>query len=105
MSTVASRRAGVTLVELMVTLVVLGIVLGVTTLTLAGEHKTTAQGAPSLAVQVMRIRTAAITEAAPREAVVNDHGDFVLVTALPDGRVLGRLKGLDELAGTVRSRQ
>lgn len=95
------NRAGVTLVELIVTLAVLGIVLGITTLSLARGHNTAAPRR-SLAVDVRSLRAAAITSATVRTAVLHDSAGAILVTAYPDGRVLGSIDGMDRLAGVVR---
>lgn len=95
------NHAGVTLVELIVTLAVLGIVLGITTLSLAHNH-TTATTRHSVSADVRSLRAAAVTSGTARTAVLYDSTGAVLVTAYPDGRVLGAIGGIDRLAGVVR---
>lgn len=94
------NRAGVTLVELIVTLAVLGIVLGITTLSLARGHNTVA-ARRSMAMDVRSLRAAAVTSGTVRTAILHDSTGAILTTAYPDGRVLGSINGIDRLAGVV----
>jgi prepilin-type N-terminal cleavage/methylation domain-containing protein len=83
----AVRRAqGVTLLELLVVLTVLGVVLGVTGLAIASLH---APRESDEVVDLRRARSEAIHAGAPRTA----HG----VRFLPDGRAIGA--GADALTG------
>lgn len=88
----AVRRAqGITLLELLVVLTVLGLILGVSGLALGSLQM------PRESEQVMALRRAradAIHSGAPRTA----HG----VRFLPDGRAIG--DGIDELTGAPRAK-
>jgi len=86
-----ARSRGVTLVELLVALALLGLVLGVSGLALASLR------APSEAVDISAMRHAraqAIETGAPRTA----HG----VLFLPDGRAVGTQ--VDPLTGAIHAR-
>lgn len=94
-------RAGVTLVELIVALAVLGIVLGITTLSLARGHNT-ATARRSVSMDVRSLRSAAVRSGTVRTSILHDSTGAVLITAYPDGRVLGSIRGMDRLAGVVQ---
>lgn len=96
------QRYGVTLMELMVTIVILGVVLGITTLSLAGE-KTPTGTVLSTASRVRALRSKAISSGTSQTAVLSDTTGALLVTALPDGRVISDMPNLDRNEGVVRS--
>jgi len=85
-----------------VTIAILSVILGITTLSLAGE-KHPATTAPSLSVQVRILRSSAIASGIPKTATLKDTSGAVLVTALPDGRVVSDMPNLDRNAGILRS--
>ena len=95
-----SRRRGVTLIELLVTIIVLSIVLAITTLSLAGEKRASV-AIESVSVKVRALRSGAIASGVPRTATLTDSAGTRLVTALPDGRVISDMPGLDRMAGAV----
>lgn len=94
------QRYGVTLMELMVTIVILGVVLGITTLSLAGERTPTGT-VLSIASRVRALRSKAITSGVSQTAVLSDTMGALLVTALPDGRVISDMPNLDRNEGVV----
>jgi prepilin-type N-terminal cleavage/methylation domain-containing protein len=81
-----SRKSGVTLLELLVVLVVLGVVLGVTGLAIGSLH---APRESEAIATLRRARAEAIHSGVPRVA----HG----VLFLPDGRAIG--PGMNALTG------
>jgi prepilin-type N-terminal cleavage/methylation domain-containing protein len=85
------RPQGITLLELLVVLTVLGLVLGVSGLAL-GSLKMPRES--SEVFELRRVRAAAIHSGAPRTA----HG----VRFLPDGRAIG--DGIDALTGAPRAK-
>lgn len=96
------NRRGVTLIELLVTIAILSVILAITTLSLAGEKRPAATASP-LSVQVRTLRSSAIASGAAKTAALSDTEGVVLVTALPDGRVVSDMPNLDRNAGVVRS--
>ena len=91
-------RAGVTLAELMVVIVILGVMAGVATVALR-------RAAPSLAADpalanLAAARGAALAGGTPRTIVVVVREVRYLATAYPDGRVVtGAPLALDRLTG------
>jgi prepilin-type N-terminal cleavage/methylation domain-containing protein len=99
---VCGQRRGVTLIELLVTILILSVVFTITTLSLAGE-KHSVGSIPSIPVRIRALRSSAIESGTPQTAVLSDTDDAVFVTALPDGRVVSDMPNLDRNAGLVRS--
>jgi prepilin-type N-terminal cleavage/methylation domain-containing protein len=95
-----SRRSGVTLIELIVTIVIIGVVLAITSLSLAGEkHKdvTTA----SIHTRIKALRSSAIHLGSSQTATLSDSAGVILVTALPDGRVISGPPNVGRTAGVA----
>lgn len=93
------NRPAVTLLELMITIVVLGGVLGITSLSLAGE-KSKSKTPSSMTSRIAALRAAAVTSGSTQTVTLNDSSSAVLVTALPDGRIIADIRNLDRMAGT-----
>jgi prepilin-type N-terminal cleavage/methylation domain-containing protein len=87
---VNAGRAGVTLVELLAALAILGLIAGLTGVSLGSLRPTLAS---VRATALARARSAAIQSGRPVAATL----DSVTVRFLPDGRALG--PGLDLLTG------
>jgi len=101
----AFRPAGATIVELMVVLVVLGLIVGVSGLTLASLRP----AAETEAAQSLRRARAEAIRTGRRVRIASARGDTAashpphptpFVTFLPDGRALG--PGVDVFTGTPR---
>lgn len=95
MTPLLKQRPGVTLIELIVTVAILGVVLGITTLSLAGEKRRRTP-VPSPSAKILALRSAAVRSGVAQTAVLNDSNGAILITALPDGRVMAdspRLNG------------
>jgi prepilin-type N-terminal cleavage/methylation domain-containing protein len=94
-------RRGVTLVELMVTLALIGLLAGVVGLTL---H--TARHAPSIDAATARLvaaRDSALRFGVPVTITLTVDGHSHVATALPDGRVIADSAfAIDAMSGTVR---
>ena len=93
-------RRGVTLVELLVAIAVLSVVLTITTLSLAGQKRSDTDPV-SIAVQLRGLRTAAITSGIARTSILKDSTNTILVTALPDGRVISDILKVNRLDGAA----
>jgi prepilin-type N-terminal cleavage/methylation domain-containing protein len=91
-SSVVRGASGVTLLELIVVLGILGVILGVSGLAL-GALKAPASGASLRELQ--RVRTEAIRTGMPR--TTHDARRTAVVRFLPDGRAIG--PGVDPLTG------
>lgn len=95
-----STRGGVTLLELMVVLVLLGVLAGVVGLTL---H--TAPGAPAVdpvSATILAARDSAVQTGHPVTVAIVVSGSVRDATALPDGRVItDALAAIDPLSGSV----
>jgi prepilin-type N-terminal cleavage/methylation domain-containing protein len=93
-------RSGVTLVELIVVLAILGVIAGVTTLAFR-----TAQPGPRIepwASAVAQARRTAIDSARPVSLMIRIGDSLYAATALPDGSVVAdRQLGIDRLTGEV----
>jgi prepilin-type N-terminal cleavage/methylation domain-containing protein len=100
-ATRAGARRGVTLVELMVTLALIGLLAGVVGLTL---H--TAPRAPSIDAPTARLvaaRDSALRLGVPVTIALTVDGHSHVATALPDGRVIADSAfAIDAMSGTVR---
>ena len=94
-------RRGVTLIELLVTIAILSVLLTITTLSLAGEKRPAGTVLP-VPARIHALRSKAIESGKPQTTVLSDTGGSVLVTALPDGRVVSEMPNLDRNAGFVR---
>jgi Tfp pilus assembly protein FimT len=99
-------RSGGTLIEMVVTLAVMAIVAAVATLALrpAASHPEPFHGhserSEESAVRIAAARRAAIAQRHPVTLSLRRDGDSLLVTALPDGRVLADSGiSLDPLTG------
>lgn len=99
---VRSCRVGVTLIELIVAIAVLGIMLGITTLAFTKAKEPAPDGA-SVSAQIIELRRKAVTSGEAQTSWLRDSSGTKLLTALPDGRVIADLSNLDRLTGTVRS--
>lgn len=97
-----NQRRGVTLIELIVTIAVLSVVLAITTLSLAGEKRPTV-AITSVSAQVRALRSGAVASGVPQTATVSASASAILVTALPDGRVVSDMPNLDRMAGVARN--
>jgi prepilin-type N-terminal cleavage/methylation domain-containing protein len=90
-------RAGTTLLELLVTIAVIGVI--ATVVVIAVPPDRTVPETDAL-VQVARARTQAIEEARPRTISILVAGRPLDITALPDGSVIADPSlGLDRLSG------
>jgi prepilin-type N-terminal cleavage/methylation domain-containing protein len=78
-------RAGVTLIELLVVLVILSLVTGATAMAL----RVMKDDAPSLADRIVAAKREAITRGEPVQVRLRGSSQARLVTAYPDGRVIG----------------
>jgi prepilin-type N-terminal cleavage/methylation domain-containing protein len=94
-------RRGVTLIELLVTIAILSVVLTITTLSLAGEKRPAETTLP-ISARIHALRSKAVESGRPQTMVLSDTDGTVLVTALPDGRVVSEMPNLDRNAGFVR---
>jgi prepilin-type N-terminal cleavage/methylation domain-containing protein len=94
------NRRGVTLIELLVTISILSVVLAITTLSLAGEKHPAGTVLP-VSARIYALRSKAIESGRPQTTELSDTGVVVLVTALPDGRVVSEMPNLDRNAGLV----
>jgi prepilin-type N-terminal cleavage/methylation domain-containing protein len=97
-----TARRGVTLIELIVVIAILGVMAGVATLGLRTVRKTDQVDVATALISATRdsaLRTGRpATTAIPAAALPS--GIAVLVTALPDGRVIApRALGIDALSG------
>jgi prepilin-type N-terminal cleavage/methylation domain-containing protein len=95
-------RRGVTLIELIMTIVILSVILAITTLSLAGKPRAKVAIA-SVSAQVIALRAAAVTTGIPQTGALTDSTGIRLGTALPDGRVISDESGLDRSTGLVRN--
>jgi prepilin-type N-terminal cleavage/methylation domain-containing protein len=96
------QRRGVTLIELIVAIAVLSIMLAVTTLSFANRNRPTV--APlTVSAQVSALRSNAVFSGVPRTSTLRGSTGAILVTALPDGRVVSDLPNLDRIAGAFRN--
>lgn len=95
-----SRATGVTLVELLVVLVILGVMAGVVGLTWRPGRWV---GGPATRNEpILRVRLRAVESGRPTQAVVLLDGRSVPVIAYPDGRVLGAERvGVNPLTGGI----
>ena len=95
-----AARAGVTLIELIVVIALLGLIAGMTTVSFqagGGAHT------PSLAQRIAIARGDAIRTGQPVELASTDSVGTHLLRALPDGRVLGEPStGVDVTTGQLR---
>lgn len=80
------RRRGVTLIELLVTLAILGLVAGVAGLSLGATPAPVPLDARR--AHLADARDAALRTGHPVTVIIADSGAVAYVTALPDGRVL-----------------
>jgi len=94
------NRRGVTLIELLVTIAILSVVLTIATLSLAGEKHPAGTVLP-VSARMHALRSKAIESGRPQTAGLSDTGGVVLVTALPDGRVVSEMPNLDRNTGLV----
>jgi prepilin-type N-terminal cleavage/methylation domain-containing protein len=94
-------RRGVTLIELLVTIAILSVVLTITTLSLAGEKRPTGTVLP-VSARIRALRSKAIEAGKRQTTMLSDTGGTVLITALPDGRVVSEIPNLDRNAGFIR---
>ncbi len=97
-----NQRRGMTLIELIVTIAVLSVVLAITTLSLAGEKRPKVVVA-SVTARVRSLRSAAIASGIPQTINLDDSTGTILVTALPDGRVISDMPNLNRMTGMMRS--
>jgi prepilin-type N-terminal cleavage/methylation domain-containing protein len=98
-----TRTRGVTLVELLVVLAILGVMAGFAGLAWRGTPPWRGQAGP--AAEVTAARRRAIATARPVSIVVTVGGERIAVTALPDGRVAGAARlGVDPETGVAVSR-
>jgi prepilin-type N-terminal cleavage/methylation domain-containing protein len=97
---IASRtRAGVTLVELLVVLALMGVAAGVVGVALGPRARTPAQD--PVAATVTRLRREALRSGASATARVEIRGSVLGVTALPDGSIIAdSALHIDRFAGT-----
>jgi prepilin-type N-terminal cleavage/methylation domain-containing protein len=102
--TLGRRRAGVTLAELLVVIVILGLVAGIAIQALAPVH-----GAPDSAArgaierQLRWARSTALRTRRPVVVHVDDSSAVLAAVALPDGSVIGdAMLVRDRLTGTRR---
>ncbi|HET7188381.1 MAG TPA: prepilin-type N-terminal cleavage/methylation domain-containing protein [Gemmatimonadaceae bacterium] len=95
-----AARAGVTLIELIVVIALLGLIAGMTTVSMradSGVHS------PSLAQRIASARRDAIRTGQPTELAITDSVGTHVLRALPDGRVLGEPStGVDVTTGELR---
>ncbi len=87
----SQQRRGVTLIELIVTVAILGVILAVATLSLAGEKRSGAivRSGARMRTQMLALRSAAVTSGVAQTAALADsNGAMLLATALPDGRLV-----------------
>lgn len=98
------RPAGVTLVEMLVVLAVLGIMAGM--VGLAWQPGSWVAGDPQLSHEaIASVRRQALESGKPVQAVVTLDGRPVQVRAMPDGRVLGAEQlNVNPLSGVVDAR-
>lgn len=95
------ERQGVTLVELIVVILLLGLLAGVVELTM-GSTPTAASLGPTT-VAVMQARDSALRTGRPVTIAFAHEGSAQHATAYPDGRVItNALIGIDPLSGSVR---
>lgn len=93
---------GVTLVELLVVVAILGVLAGVVGLTWRPETWTARETETEPAAAVLAARRRAVASGAPVTLVVTAKDRTASVTALPDGRVIGGdAFGLDPLSGRL----
>lgn len=90
-----------TLLELMIAIAVLSIMLGIATLSFTGD-KAGGVASSSITAQVTALRSDATTSGSVKTTTVKDSTGTVLVTALPDGRVVADMRNLDRMTGIVR---
>ncbi len=103
MTRTSSHRTGVTLIELIVTIVIIGVVLAITSLSLAGQKRKDATVA-SVHTRIKALRSSAIHSGSSQTATLSDSAGVILVTALPDGRVISDPPNIDRVAvstGTI----
>jgi prepilin-type N-terminal cleavage/methylation domain-containing protein len=95
-----AARAGVTLIELIVVIAILGVIAGLTTVSLRAAGGTEA---PALATRVAAARREAVRIGRAVELVVGGSEAPQVVRALPDGRVLADPSlGIDMATGRPR---
>src|SRR5262245_14440984 len=99
----ANRRSGVSLIELMIVLAILGILSAIVSLVWR-QSRPDASSADSSTLSVVTAARQHALQAGSRVTVaVVVRDESVRITALPDGRVIGAaLIGIDELTGRVR---
>lgn len=91
-------RDGVTLIELIVVLAVLGILAGLTTVGFRAERPVER----SLAARIAAARRDAVQTGRPVSFVLDDSGSPHAIRALPDGRVLADVDlGVDMTTGRI----
>ena len=94
-----SRRAGVTLIELVVVIAILGILAALSTVSFRAQRRT---DGPTLAARIHAATREAVRSGRPVSFVVADGPSPYAVRALPDGRVLADAPlGVDVTTGRV----
>jgi prepilin-type N-terminal cleavage/methylation domain-containing protein len=94
---VNNQRRGVTLIELVVVLAILGVMAAVTGLTM--NTATPAASLDATIVQITHLRDSALTTGRPVTAILTHHDTAIAVTAFPDGRVLSTGGNIDRMTG------
>jgi prepilin-type N-terminal cleavage/methylation domain-containing protein len=97
---IAHRRAGVTLIELIVVIAILGVIAGLTGIAMRNADRA---APPSTARRIAAARHEAITRGTPVELLLSSGDTSYTVLALPDGRVLAdSALGIDVVSGAQR---
>ena len=97
----STKRAGVTLVELIVVLAILGVIAGVTTL--AFRRADTGPSVPLWVGAIAQARRVALDSARAMSLTVRVGDSVYAATALPDGSMVADTGlGFDRLTGEVR---
>lgn len=95
-----SQRRGVTLIELVVVLAILGIMAAVTGLTM--NTAAPAVSPDTTITQITHLRDSALMTGKPITTVLTHHDTAIAVTVFPDGRVLSTGGHIDRMTGRAR---
>jgi prepilin-type N-terminal cleavage/methylation domain-containing protein len=98
---VRRRTRGTTLVELMVAMSLLAIIAGIAAFTLAGHGDRRREPPPSVSSRIAALRDSAVASGRPVSAELVEGAVPVVVTILPDGRIIAD-RDLDSARAAAR---